>query len=406
MFTNSKIPRVELGWLATTAAAYRDGFLPIHRTLHQEGLPILDEWGFLTPDLFWRHERGRGEAKLECLYALELLASTCQAAVDAGILEFGDTSATDVVQKIVSLQGSGGYLSESNSVCIFSPRIPNPLTRSAWLAALPILIPSPYRMRARRLFVEPALLLRTGYRILVNEWTAHGPSRPQTAEALAIFGLSALGLFPRWRCSLCFKLANPGASRCSLHGQPEVVRLSGKKIHSRNSAAARLGNRVMKKLNWSAEEFLNPYRIDTQVEQKTVAGILWGRQLGTGGFSTEYLQEEVARGNFPRLQKVLGNRFTRLNTARALALLRSKVDHNEWVVSSWYVRAFAAERWLEAAAELSPGRRQNQVAPKTLELVALAQTLINQGLSQKEAADRLNIKPPYLSRLLKRFPSL
>lgn len=395
---------VELGWLATTAAAHQDGYLPKFRAIRQDGLAIIDEWGYLTPDLHWRHGRWMGESRLECLYAFELLASTCQAATSVDMARFASASEASFVSQIVNLQAARGSRAGPAPVCIYSPRLPDPYTRSAWLAALPGLIPLPYRLRLRRLEVDPALLVRMGYRMLYNEWTAHGFDRPETAEALAVFGLGALGLFPRWRCAVCFRLSMPGVTRCWLHSQAELLRLVDKKLHSRNAAAARLGKRVTMKLKWRADELLNPLRTDARSEEKTVAGILWNAHIDEDGFSFELLREKILEGKFPNVRKLLGIRFASLNNARAFALLRSRLDRNEWIVSSWYIRVFAAERWLEAAGDLSPGRRQSQVAPQTVELVTRARTLIGRGLNQKEAADLLKIKPPYLSRLLKRFP--
>lgn len=405
MSTKATDSTVELGWLAASRAARRDGFLPIYRSLKQDGLAIIDEWGFLNPDMYWRHGRGMGEPALECLLALELLQTTCQAALSSGIVEFRKESETDFVNQIVKFKIALENLHSPDSVCLLSPRIPNRYVRSGWLSALPVLIPPPHRLRLRRLAVDPALLLRTGYCMLVNEWTRHGPGRPETAEALAIFGLGALGLFPRWRCAVCFRLVMPGTTRCSLHGQAELLRRVDKKLHSRNSASARLGRRVMNKLNWEPNQFVNLFLTDPECEVKTLASILWGKQIGRLGHSLEFFQECLSKGMFPRVQALLGDRFTKLSGARALAFLRTKLDPNEWIVSGWCQRAVAAELWLEAAAELSPGRRQSQVAQRTVETVTRARALIDQGLSQKETAELLQIKPPYLSRLLKRFPS-
>ena len=69
-----------LGWLPLTKADRADGFLPVYRRLRKAGRATVDEWGYLTPDLYWRHGRGRGEQALECYYALGLIQASAVSA--------------------------------------------------------------------------------------------------------------------------------------------------------------------------------------------------------------------------------------------------------------------------------------------------------------------------------------
>lgn len=394
-----------LGWLALSSSARRDGFLPRFRKMKQDGVSIIDEWGFLTPDLYWRHGRWMGESRLECFYALRLLESTCRAAENSGNREFLGASQTEFVNHLLQLSKACEYDLFESAVCIFSPRVPDPYSRQAWLAALTVLLPCRYRLRLGRLSRDPALLVRVGYQMLVTEWSAHGPSRPETAEALAIFGLGALGLFPRWRCADCFRISMPGTTRCWLHRQVGSIRELDKKLHSRQSAAARLGRRVMKELQWSKDDFLNLHHTDSQIEEKSIASILWGLHASSEKSLFEELRIDFTNGKYAQVQALLPSNFNRLSNARALARLRRHIDTNEWCISCWYNRVFAAEEWMNMASRLSPGRQHMKVTSRTHELVSEARELINQGLSQKEAAARLKITPPYISRLLKRFHS-
>ncbi|MBU0589213.1 MAG: helix-turn-helix domain-containing protein [Gammaproteobacteria bacterium] len=404
MIDKSTDQMLPLGWLALSASAHLDGFLPRFRKMKQDGLSIIDEWGFLTPDLYWRHGRGLGESRLECFYAFNLLESACTAAIGAGYRDFGSSSQTEFVHQLTQLAKVEDF--DHTSVCIFSPRVPEPFFRRSWLAALPTLLPYPYRFRLGRLLRDPALLIRVGYQMLVTEWSAHGPSRPETAEALAIFGLGALGLFPRWRCANCFRISMPGTTRCWLHRQVGFIREVDKKLHSRQSATARLGRRVMKELQWSKDDFLNLHHTDSQIEEKSIASILWGLHASSEKSLFDELRIAFTNGQYPQVQALLPSNFNRLSNARALARLHRHIDTNEWCISCWYNRVYAAEEWINMASRLSPGRQHMKVTRRTHELVSEARELINQGLSQKEAAARLKITPPYISRLLKRFHSI
>jgi hypothetical protein len=197
----------------------------------------------------------------------------------------------------------------------------------------------------------------------------------------------------------------PGTTRCWLHRQAGYVRELNKSQHSRHSSAARIGRRVMKELQWPKDDFLNLFRTDSQSEEKTIAGILWDQHVGDDVFSLEKLQSDIASDLFPLARRLLPANFLSLSPSRALTCLRLEIDPNEWIVSCWHLRLFAAELWLQTASELLPGRQHMKVAPRTLELARKAQELIQQGLSQKVAASQLKIKPPYISRLLKRIHS-
>jgi hypothetical protein len=162
---------------------------------------------------------------------------------------------------------------------------------------------------------------------------------------------------------------------------------------------------VIKDLQWSKDDFLNLHRTDSQIEEKSIASILWGLHASCEMSLFEELRIDLTNGQYPQVQALLPSNFNRLGNARALARLRRHIDTNEWCISSWYNRVYAAEEWMNMASRLSPGRQHMEVTSRTHELVSAARELIDQGLSQKEAAARLKITPPYISRLLKRFHS-
>ncbi|MBH2044155.1 MAG: hypothetical protein I8H87_11680 [Comamonadaceae bacterium] len=411
---NTRHHMLPLGWLPLTEAARRDGFLPVYRRLAHDGHEIIDKWGYLIPDLHWRHGRGKGNPTLEGAYALELLKAAAVAASWADhathphkwpypcewspeylVKQIPDVG--QVLRNSVALDPSG--------IALSSPNLPRGGTRSEWLAALPQLLPLPKRARLGVLARDPARLVRLGYQLLCHEWSAHGQNRRQTGEALAIIGLGALGLFPRVRCTVCFRMSMPATSRCATHSQTQGIRVhdDGPSMHAQISSEARLAKRVMTKLSWAQTDFVTAFGIDSYVEEKTIGGILWGLHVGESGYTLQDLREGLSAGRFPRVRALLPNNFSELNDARACACLRRHIDPGEWVVSYWYTRVGAAEAWLEVAESLSPGRTQMKVTDQNRERVANARSLLQQGFSKKDVAEKLGISQSHLSHLFRRL---
>lgn len=387
-----------LGWLPTSLVARRDGFLPVYRRLRQDGSPIIDDWGFLTPDLYWRHGRGYGDSALEATYALELLMSSADAAQPSPRIK-------ESLGSLYKWSPAKILGQDTSVICLRSPALPDRLTRSAWLKALPELAPPRLVPRLAMLTRDPARLLRAGYQMLCFEWADHGPGRRQTAEALSIIGLSALGLFPRVRCSVCYRISMPASGRCARHSQTKAIRVdpSGSKLHSMVSAEARLAGRVMKRLGWSRTAFRTDLGDDFTSETKTFAGILWGLNTHYGGHTLSHLKELLRIGRFPRVRALLPGNFLELDDVRACAALRLHIDANEWVPTYWLTRVAAAEFWFEAAEALSPGRTHMRPSEANRDRVEEARSLIQQGIPKKEIALQLGISPSHRSHLLQRM---
>lgn len=397
-----------LGWLPLTETAEKDGFLPIYRRLEQSGRATIDEWESLTPALFWRHGFGKGDQKLESFFALELIQSGAQVSKVSPPLQekYYDVdvwSPERLEAEIPDLWSSAQDL----NIALTSPKLPALRTRSAWLDALPQLLPLPAEHSLSKLMSDPALLLRSGYQMLCAEWANHGQSRRQTGEALAVINVAALGLFPRTRCAVCFRLAMPATTRCGYHSQTKNVRFSADnpKLHASVSAQARLAKRVMKMLRWSHEDHVTDLGQDEFSEQKTIAGVLWGRETKYCVRNLQHLRAGLAAGHFPLVRAILPSNFCELDNALACASLRCTIDPSEWVVSYWYARVAAAEAWLKVAENLSPGRTHMEPTEKNRQRVASARALLEQGLSKTDTAVELGISTSHLSHLLRRFPS-
>ncbi len=399
-----------LGWLPLTEAARKDGFHPVHRRLEHDGYEIIDEYGFLCPELHWRQGRGRGEATLEGAFALELIRTSAEAAALVNHSPRRDSSGwspQSFVRQVPSFEevGESWVRRDPAAITLTSPMLPRSGTRGEWLATLPQLLPLPLQPRLTILMRNPALLLRAGYQMLCQEWTVHGQGRPQTGEALAVVGLGALGLFPRVRCVVCYRLAMPASTRCARHSQTQSIRVDedGPRVHAQISSEARLAKRVIAKLGWSPTELVTACGQDGHVEEKTIAGLLWGLHVGEGGHTLQHLRDGLSAGHFPRVQALLPSNFFGLDDARASAALRGHVDPGEWVPSYWYTRVGAAEAWLEAAEAESPGRAHMKPSDQNLERVTNARALLQKGLSKKDIATQLGISQSHLSHLLRRL---
>ena len=412
MHINSHRHMLPLGWLPLTAAALEDGFLPVYRRLRQDGREIVDEWSYLNPDLHWRHGRGKGEPALEGAHVLELVRASAEAASCHASPHDKSHHPCEWSPELIARQipdfGSvaQAWISRAPSaITLSSPNLPPNGTRSEWLATLPQLLPLQYRPRLGFLMRDPARLLRVGYQMLCREWAVHGQGRCQTGEAIAIIGLGALGLFPRVRCAVCYRLAMPATTRCAQHSQTQSIRVDDgvAKVHAQISSDARLAKRVIAKLGWAPNDFLTDFGHDGFVEEKTIGGLLWGLHVGDEGHTLHHLRGSLRAGHLPRVCALLPSNFCELDDVRACASLRRHIDPDEWVVSYWYTRVGAAEAWLDAAEALSPGRTHMMPTDQNRERVAKAHVLLQQGLPKKDIAVRLGISQSHLSHLLRRL---
>lgn len=309
MHSNTYQRMLPLGWLPLTETARADGFLPVYRRLDRDGYTVIDVDDFcLSPGLYWRNGRGRVDTLVEIWWALELISSS------ASFASGGSQTSPDFDQvgpcgwspnRLMSQAPNIDDLvapttkSWASGVSIFSPALPNSGRRGDWLAALPQILPLQQRQRLKLLTRAPARLLRVGYRMLCDEWSSHGHTRRQTGEALAVIGLAALGLFPRVRCAVCYRLSMPGTTRCAWHSQTKVARVSESATHAQISGESRLADKVMKELRWARMDFATDRGEDPHVEEKTVAGILWGLNVDDGPFNLQGLRNGLIAGHFP-----------------------------------------------------------------------------------------------------------
>lgn len=405
-----------LGWLPLTQQAKSDGRLPVYRRLEKDGHPIFDEWGYLDPALNWRHGRGMGDTALESIYTLQLLSRSAQAV--AGRQH--DSQKTFERRQRNTYQWSPEYLSqqiphtrevarawfsnETTRIQLTSSIIPKDKIRTEWLKALPKILPEPYRTRMNILARDPARLFRVGFQMLCREWDTHGQSRSQTAEALAIINLGALGLFPRVRCQVCYRLALPSSTRCAMHSQTNVIRLheKGGALQAQISSESRLAKEVMSKLGWSRSDFsINRFHLDC-IEENVVGGILWGLYFSYID-ALQLVRDLLLAGQFPHVASKLPKHFFNLNDERACACLRARFDPGEWDIGNWANRLMAAELWLAAAEQLTPGRLHMQVSDLNQMRSAQIEIMLRQGLTKKAIAEKLSISQSHLSHLLKRL---
>jgi hypothetical protein len=407
---------VPLGWLPVTTAAQADSRQPVFRHLESSGYDYLEYWGHENPDLSWRCGHAMGDQALESALVLELLRRAAGTVTGAEDDCFPDTerrfqarqfkfSPARLGREIPSFNTvASAWLTHSRTaIALTSPRLPKIQTRTLWLAALPKILPDAQRKRLLFLTKSPARLVRVGYHMLISEWDAHGQGRDQTAEALAIIGLGAMGLFPRLRCEVCFRLATPGSVRCAQHSQTLLIRCEdlGAVLQARIASEAKLAKKVMDRMGWSRLDFTNNMAFSGHTDSNVIGSLLWGLWYGPDR-DLDHIKDGLQTGRFPHVAKRLPPNFCTMSDPKSFACLRSRLDPNEWDHSNWMLRIFAAEEWLSTAETLSPGRLHMQKSTRNQERVGKARELLEKGLSKKLIAQTLGISPSHLSHLLKR----
>lgn len=401
-----------LGWLPITKAEERAGLRPAHRRLTLIGDGILDDYGFLNPELEWTNGVLGRDVRVPLIDAYHLLRNaadywvnslyTCESSMrdpqsindNCGILpprallallpalEWSVDSSDNVITNVSLMQGD----------------LPTSNTRNNWTKWL-LKQPS---IRAHTRFDvlrhDPYSLIRFGYKSLSAGLAREGSHGPGLSVGVAVIALGLLGVMPRVRCQVCFRLAIPQRLRCALHSQSTAVRAGGVEVRSEASSRARLARAVMTTLGWGSHSPEYFWKGKYRAAESTLGSLLW--DIPPPHCHQLRAHILLALESSPRVRALLSEHFRELSLRRQLAALRGALDPLEWIHEYWPAKICHANLWFEAAHQLAPGREKMSVT-NLARLVAI-DTLLQQGQPKRDIAATLGISPSHLSQLLKR----
>jgi hypothetical protein len=390
----------------------------IYYRLQVNGLPIQDESGNFTPRTHWGANLSGKYIPLNMLTSFAVLHQA-RILTKRNFAQVARSSKSKVVSeertsfKRTLLESEGlfaaGYLHKVLSTTEFSDQyeqhsknIPQTYLRSAWLDSDLVRHHVPQALVETGLLSDPYHLTQYAYENLYETANEHGLLGGEFIEALSLFTLGLIGIFPRSRCQLCFRHAVPQEMRCRYHSQDMRLRnKSGSSpAHSKNSAAAQKARTVVDKLDdWDG--YLPLELSDGRdADLCTLASCLWGP---LPFLNPDLLRQiDLAISCCPRVVQTLPIDFSSLSSKDKIFALQDALDPQEYDVSFWPEKIYIAEEWLTVKEQKSPGRKKR--SDINLDRVARARLLLKQGHKQKDVADQLGIDASYLSRLLRRIP--
>lgn len=251
--------------------------------------------------------------------------------------------------------------------------------------------------RIKHLFSDPVSMIQLGYRLtrLAGRRKGLELGSGLVVASLCLVSLGKLGV-PTHRCNKCFRWASPGLQRCRLHSLSKFAKSSHVYANARTVRQIRIAERALTGLNWPQD--LQP-SVNLKDTQMAVCSILW--DLDQRDDLQWQAQLTHALKQAPTVKSLLPLDFLQLSSAAQLTALRDLIDENEWMLSKWSDKIVVAEKWFVAMQELSKTRTSG-LSDANLRRLSTATLLINEGLPKKIVAERLDIKPSYLSQILKR----
>lgn len=412
LFQRSDLPR--LWWLPTSEAEVHAGLPPVYGRLERAGRPFEDESGFLTPDLEWT-SRGFGDDLFPVLRsAYQLLQSTAniwnstvgQSASPASFESLpkwstGSLSPGEILAVFPRVEGTNAaHMSLWSIFSSSSSGLPMTLRRQDWLNWLQA--PDVQRRLHQRQLDTPYRAIREGFRQLSSTVKNFGPDGGAWLSGLALMTLGLLGVMPRVRCELCFRLAAPQRLRCLVHLQTGTVRHSDSSLaglRSALSANARLGRKVSERLKWDTFEPTYACGAMNNVAIHTLGGLIWGYPSGTirsANLRTAISNSVAAYGE---LAELLPSRIRGASLPRQLSMLRRWLDPFEFMHDFWPDKLGHAYEWLLACNEItSPGGMK----PRNAFKFNSAKLLLKNGMRKSDVAEYLDISRSQLSDWLRR----
>lgn len=400
-----------LGWLPCIQADERTGLRPAHRRLLVNGHAILDEYGFLTPELEWTNGILGPNVVVPLVHAYQLLRSAAEfwtvelypfhqermdlEPVISGARVLQPHSLLNLLPPLeLSTDPDVGWISE----VALSADLPSENTRSGWSSWLhkQPLVRSHSHLEV--LLHDPYQLIQFSYKGLGSALVSAGHRSPRVAASLAMLCLGFLGVMPRMRCQVCFRLSIPQRLRCPHHSLSAAIRADGAATRSEISSGSRLAKSTIVKLGWGhrAPEFF--WRGKFHVSESTLGGLLWDIPAP----HCHRLQAEILLllAQSPQVRGLFCAHFETMSLQRQLEELRKALDPQEWLAEYWPSKIHQANEWLETAHQLAPGRQK--MSSDNLKRLDAIDTLLEQGHPKKDIASSLSISPSHLSHLLSR----
>lgn len=267
------------------------------------------------------------------------------------------------------------------------------LTKRSTSDRLPLRPPGGVTAAAESLQATPAGLLWAAYQAMgVRKEARRVPA--EDVAAIAICGLAVEALSRSRRCSLCFRWAWPGQTNCREHTLSNDGRGTRNQRQARYQVARRALSEFKERLGTP------PKRLEALSQASVrflVARVLWGVSAPDEERVAASLAKQVARCK--RVAALVDVRAT-ARPAELLLQLQARLDPLELIPGNWQSRIRAAEHWLEAVEESSPGKRRGG-KPTRLRILHATMRVKHYAESSGEVAKALGLHPSALSHWLR-----
>jgi len=239
----------------------------------------------------------------------------------------------------------------------------------------------------------PAGLLWAAYQALGTRKEARRVSA-EDVDAVAMCGLAIEALLGSRRCSLCFRWAWPGQTNCREHTLSNDGRGTRNQRQARYQVARRAQSDFKERLGTPPRrlEALSPASV-----RFLVARVLWGVSAPDEERVAISLAKQITRSK--RLAALI-DVGAAARPADLLLQLQTRLDPLEQIPGNWHSRIRAAERWLEAVEECSPGKRRGGTRTR-LRILHATMRVNHYAESNGEVAKALGLHPSALSHWLR-----
>lgn len=313
--------------------------------------------------------------------------------LSASLARFSNELADRMLLQVVPVALDGDAAPSSEEVHTAIVMVLRDLTMRSTSDRLPLRPPTGVTAAAEALQATPAGLLWAAYQAMGVRKEARRVSAEDVA-AMAMCGLSAEALFKSRRCSLCFRWAWPGQTKCREHTLSNDGRGTRNQRQARYQVARRAQSEFKERLGTP------PRRLEALSRASVrflVARVLWGVSAPDEERVAVSLAKQVARCK--RVAALL-EVDAAARPADLLLQLQTHLDPLEQIPGNWQPRIRAAERWLEAVEESCPGKRRGGKRTRLLILHAIMR-VNHYAESNGEVAKALGLHPSALSHWLR-----
>lgn len=250
---------------------------------------------------------------------------------------------------------------------------------------------------------QPELLIKHGYQMLYGPYYFEPDCSREFAACVSMVGAGVAGLVTTRPCSLCkFRRSVYRSGRCDLCSMSKSV-VSPNQL-DQQAARTRKRRRILQAGNSSLVELVIP---DSQEPaERSLASLLDSMNRRSPEYRAWAKRVRDALALAPRIRSQLPDNFTRLHQQVQWRELRRVIDPLEFDYAVWPEKIQAAQRWLDAEAEVSSRRKVAGPTRSTTEKAARARSLLRSGLSRSEVATEMGLSLSHLSHILRRTEGL